>query len=184
MLKAAYALNITVDEETPVYSFSALFITGLLCLLAGGAIGATVLYVFRAKLLGRDIEQRLHEAENNLQAYQRDVAEHFTQTSQLVNNLTQAYREVHEHLANGALKLATPAISRQIIDSANSNLGGDTRAYINEQRIEPPRDWAPKTPGAKGTLSEDYDLREDQTHSRIPTESPDDFDFDGKANRY
>lgn len=173
-----------VDEEIPVYSFSALFITGLLCLLAGGAIGAALLYVFRAQLLGRDLEQRLHEAESSLQAYQRDVAEHFTQTSQLVNNLTQAYREVHEHLANGALKLATPAISRQIIDSANTNLSGDTKAYINEQRIEPPRDWAPKAPGAKGILSEDYDLREDQNHSRIPMESADDFDFDGKANRY
>lgn len=167
-----------------MYSFSALFITGLLCLLAGGAIGAALLYFFRAQILGRDLEQRLHEAESSLQGYQRDVAEHFTQTSQLVNNLTQAYREVHEHLANGALKLATPAISRQIIDSANANLGGDTKAYINEQRIEPPRDWAPKAPGAKGTLSEDYDLREDQNHSRMPMESADDFDFDGKANRY
>ncbi len=167
-----------------MYSFSTLLVTGIICLIAGGAVGAAILFLFRAQLMGRDIEQRLHEAENSLQAYQRDVAEHFTQTSELVNNLTQAYREVHEHLANGALKLATPAISRQIIDSANNNLSGETKAYINEQRIEPPRDWAPKAPGSKGVLSEDYDLREDQNHSRIPMESPDDFDFDGKANRY
>lgn len=167
-----------------MYSLSALVITGLVCLAAGAGIGGLVAYVFRAKLLGQEIEQRLHEAENSLQGYQRDVAEHFAQTSQLVNNLTTAYREVHEHLANGALKLATPAISRQIIDSANSNLGSESKAYISEQRIEPPRDWAPKVPGAKGTLSEDYDLRDDTTHTRMPTESPDDFDFDGKANRY
>lgn len=168
-----------------MYSSSALVITGLLCLLAGAGIGAAILYVFRAQILGRDLEQRLHEAENSLQGYQRDVAEHFSQTSQLVNNLTHAYREVHEHLANGALKLATPAISRQILDSANNNLSNDTKAYVAEQRIEPPRDWAPKAPGAKGTLSEDYDLRDDNLASaRMPTESADDFDFDGKANRY
>ena len=168
-----------------MYSFSVLVITGLLCLLAGAGIGAVVLYIFRAQILGRDLEQRLHEAENSLQGYQRDVAEHFAQTSQLVNNLTHAYREVHEHLANGALKLATPAISRQILDSANHNLNSDTKAYVAEQRIEPPRDWAPKAPGAKGTLSEDYDLRDDHlTSARMPTESADDFDFDGKANRY
>ncbi len=168
-----------------MYSFSALFITGLLCLLVGAGIGAALLYVFRTHIFGRDLEQRLHEAENSLQGYQRDVAEHFAQTSQLVNNLTHAYREVHEHLANGALKLATPAISRQILDSANNNLSGDTKAYVAEQRIEPPRDWAPKAPGAKGTLSEDYDLRDDHLLSaRMPTESADDFDFDGKANRY
>ena len=168
-----------------MYSFSVVFFTGLICLLAGAGIGAAALYFFRTQLLGHNAEQRLHEAESALQGYQRDVAEHFAQTSQLVNNLTNAYREVHEHLANSALKLATPAISRQILDSANSNLGSDTRAYINEQRIEPPRDWAPKTPGAKGVLSEDFDLRDDhQDSAPIPTESADDYDFDGKANRY
>lgn len=168
-----------------MYSFSALVITGLVCLLAGAGLGVLIAFIFRAKILGHDLEQRLHEAEGSLQGYQRDVAEHFAQTSQLVNNLTHAYREVHEHLASGALKLATPAISRQILDSANTNLGGDTKAYVAEQRIEPPRDWAPKAPGAKGSLSEDYDLRDDaHNHARMPTESADDFDFDGKANRY
>ena len=168
-----------------MYSFSAVVITGLISLLVGTGLGVAIAYVFRAKILGRDLEQRLHEAESSLQGYQRDVAEHFAQTSQLVNNLTNAYREVHEHLASGALKLATPAISRQILDSANSNLSGDTKAYIAEQRIEPPRDWAPKAPGAKGTLSEDYDLRDDHhTNARMPTESADDYDFDGKPNRY
>lgn len=168
-----------------MYSFSALVITGLICLLAGAGLGVLIAFIFRAKILGHDLEQRLHEAEGSLQGYQRDVAEHFAQTSQLVNNLTHAYREVHEHLASGALKLATPAISRQILDSANANLGGDTKAYVTEQRIEPPRDWAPKAPGAKGSLSEDYDLRDDShNHARMPTESADDYDFDGKANRY
>lgn len=168
-----------------MYSFSALVITGLICLLAGAGLGVLIAYALRAKILGQDLEQRLHEAESSMQGYQRDVAEHFSQTSQLVNNLTNAYREVHEHLANGALKLATPAISREILDSANNNLNSETKAYISEQRIEPPRDWAPKVPGTKGTLSEDYDLRDDHhTHARMPTESADDYDFDGKANRY
>ncbi len=168
-----------------MYSLSTLIISGLICLLAGGGIAAFILYTFRAPLLGRDLEQRLHHAETTLQSYQRDVAEHFAQTSQLVNNLTQSYREVHEHLANGALKLATPAISRQILDSANSGFSGDTKSYISDQHIEPPRDWAPKAPGTKGILSADYGLRDDHTDSaHIPTESADDYDFDGKANRY
>lgn len=167
-----------------MYSLSTLIITGLLCLLTGAGVTATVLYAFRAQLLGRNLEQRLHHAETSLQGYQRDVAEHFAQTSQLVNNLTQSYREVHEHLASGALKLATPAISREILESANQGLGGN-KAYIRDQAIEPPRDWAPKAPGAKGTLSEDYDLRDEPVEgNRPPAESADDYDFDGKANRY
>lgn len=168
-----------------MYSLSTLIISGLVCLLAGGGIAAFILYAFRAPLLGRDLEQRLHHAETTLQGYQRDVTEHFAHTSQLVNNLTQSYRDVHEHLANGALKLATPAISRQILDSANSSLNSDNKSYISGQHIEPPRDWAPKAPGTKGTLSEDYGLRDDATEdAHLPTESADDYDFDGKANRY
>lgn len=167
-----------------MYSFSTLVLTGLLGLVIGGGLGAFLLYSFRTRFISNDLEERIHRAEHELQAYQRDVAEHFTQTSGLVNNMTQAYREVHEHLANGALRLATPAISRQIIDSANSSLNQGSKAYIGEQTIEPPRDWAPKAPGSKGALSPDYDLHDDHKdiHSPIPPESAE--DFDGKTSHY
>lgn len=167
-----------------MYSTTTLFLTAFISLIVGAGIGAAAVYLLRGQLLGRNLEQRVHAAENSLNAYQRSVAEHFTQTSELVNNLTNAYREVHEHLASGALKLATPAISRQIIDSANSGLSGTSQAFINEQSIEPPRDWAPKAPGAAGTLSEAYGLRDDPSIPQVATESADDYDFDGKANRY
>lgn len=142
-------------------SFSTLVVACLISLLVGGGLGAFLLYLFRAQVYSQELEQRLHDAEGTLQSYQRDVAEHFAQTSQLVNNLTQSYRDVHEHLANSAMKLATPAISRQILDSANTNLAGGEKSYISEQNFEAPRDWAPKTAGAKGTLSEDYGLHDD-----------------------
>jgi uncharacterized protein len=154
-------------------------------LLGGLGLGALSYHLLRNFIQGGNLEQRLHQAESNFEGYQRDVAEHFAQTSQLVNNMTQSYREVHEHLASGALKLATPAISRQILDSANSHLSGNTKAYLKEQRVEPPRDWAPKSAGSKGTLSEDFDQDDDQRSAApIITESADDYDFDGKANRY
>jgi len=161
-----------------VFSFSALFVTGLFSLLAGAVLGALGLYYARGNILGREVEQRLHHAETELKNYQRDVAEHFAHSSQLVNNLTLAYREVHEHLANGALRLATPAISQQILDAA----GGDTKARLREQHIEPPRDWAP----SKGTLSDDYGLNEEKPEAVNfrPTESAEDFDFDAKTSRY
>lgn len=168
-----------------MYSLSALVLTSLISLLAGAGLGAFLLYLFRAQVYSRELEQRLHEAENGLQSYQRDVAEHFAQTSQLVNNLTQSYREVHEHLANSALKLATPAISRQILESANSSLLGSEKTTIKDQAIEPPRDWAPKAMGAKGALSEDFGLHDDSHLGKVPpTESADDFDFDDKKNHF
>lgn len=166
-----------------MFSLSTLVLTSLISLLAGAGLGAFLLYLFRAQVYSRELEQRLHEAENTLQSYQRDVAEHFAQTSQLVNNLTQSYRDVHEHLANSALKLATPAISRQILESANVNLLNSEKTYISEQNFEPPRDWAPKSAGAKDALSEDFGLREDQDHTSPPTESPDEYDFDDQHRK-
>ena len=130
------------------------------------------------------LEERLNEAESTLQNYQRDVAESFSQTSQHISDMSRCYREMHEHLASSALKLATPEISRKILESANS-LGEAKTSYMNTQHIEPPRDWAPKPVGAKGALAEDYGLR-DEEHAMVrPTETPEDFDFDGaSAKRY
>lgn len=169
-------------------SFSTLIITGLISLVVGAGLGAFLLYLFRAQVYSREIEQRLHEAEGTLQSYQRDVADHFAQTSQLVNNLTQSYRDVHEHLANSALKLATPAISRQILESANQHLTGTEKSYLSDQQIEPPRDWAPKVSGTKGTLSEDYGIHDDHSeHDPAPTppttDGADHYDADDHYKR-
>jgi uncharacterized protein len=167
-----------------VYSLSALVFTGFFFLLCGTALGAFLLHVFRANIYSRELEQRLHEAESSLQGYQRDVAESFAQTAQHIQTMTQTYRDMQEHLATSALKLATPDISRKILDST-AMLGESKGNYLSPERLEPPRDWAPKPAGAKGTLSEDYGLRDDDHQSIVrPTETPEDYDFDGAAKRY
>lgn len=168
-----------------MFSLSSLVFTGFFFLLCGTALGAFLLHVFRANIYSRELEQRLNEAESTLQNYQRDVAESFSQTSQLIHNLAQSYRDMHEHLAHSALRLTTPEISRKILESANPSSDNSKGSFINNaQHIEPPRDWAPKSAGSKGTLSEDYGLRDDDQTPLRPTETPDDYDFDGAAKRY
>ena len=176
-----------------MFSLSTLVFTGLISLLAGAGLGAFLLYLFRAQVYSRELEQRLHEAEHSLKNYQRDVADHFAQTSQLVNNLTQSYRDVHEHLANSALKLATPAISRQILESANNTLVGTEKSYLNEQNIEAPRDWAPKATGTPGPLSDEFGLHDDHHDDdprissapaqQVPHESGDGYHSDESERR-
>ena len=152
-------------------------------MLCGTALGAFLLHIFRSNIYSRELEQRLHDAESTLQSYQRDVAESFSQTSQHIQTMTQSYREMHEHLANSAAKLATPEISRKILESANNSLGDSKTSYISAQHLEPPRDWAPKALGSKGTLSEDYGLRDDDHSIARPTETADDYDFDGAVKQ-
>lgn len=158
-----------------MYSFGTLIITGLICLLAGGAIGAVLFKMLNSRGQNRTLEERAYRAEEELKRYQQDVAEHFAKTSDLVNGLTQSYRDVYEHLANSALKLTTPALSRQILESANTRLLGTERTYLTEEQVEAPRDWAPKS--GTGQLSEEYGLNDDDLPEN-PYERTDDAEHD------
>jgi len=159
-----------------VVSIGTLIIVGLICLLGGGAIGALVFRSFDTRSQNRALEERAFRAEDELKRYQQDVAEHFAKTSELVNGLTQSYRDVYEHLANSALKLTTPALSRQILESANTQLlgTGNNTTFLTEEQIEAPRDWAPKT--ATGQLSEEYGLHEEHDVPGNPYDDIDDVD--------
>ena len=107
----------------------------------------------------RTLETRLKETEEKLNDYQQEVTEHFAQTAQLVNTFTQNYKEVHEHLAGSALKLANVDISRQLL----SNGVNDGEASLNEteEGFQPPKDWAP----GEGALSESYGLDKEEEPS-------------------
>jgi uncharacterized protein len=112
----------------------------------------------------RTLETRLKETEEKLNDYQQEVTDHFAQTAQLVNNLTQNYKEVHEHLAGSALKLANVDISRQLLDSGVND--SQTDLGDSEKGFQPPKDWAP----GEGALSEDYGLDKE---NELPENTPD-----------
>ena len=153
-----------------MFSLTALIITGLICLLGGCAIGAMLVRTINPQQQqNKDLESRLVQAEEKLGEYQKEVNEHFAETSQLVNSLTQSYKDVHEYLANSALKLTDPAISQQMLEAAKGNLSDD-ELIINEDNLEMPRDWAPKAPGQTGALSEEYGLKEEHEESEPATE--------------
>ena len=89
---------------TPVqYSQTILIAAGAALFIFGLVLGA---------LLGRrsaPAAQRQREAELKLdqvlqdkKAYEDEVVEHFSDTATLLNNLTESYRDVHNHLAKGA----------------------------------------------------------------------------------
>lgn len=112
----------------------------------------------------RTLETRLKETEEKLNDYQQEVTDHFAQTAQLVNNLTQNYKEVHEHLAGSALKLANVDISRQLLDSGVND--SQTDLGDSEKGFQPPKDWAP----GEGALSEGYGLDKE---NELPENTPD-----------
>lgn len=138
-----------------------LIIVGLGMLVAGGVIGLAIgRYQSPNTRAKKEMEDRLEKNQQQMNDYQRQVSEHFAETAKLVQTMNQSYKNVHEHLADSALKLTNPDISRQILDAANNGPLLETELKLSESDVNPPRDWAPKNPGDKGTLREDFGLNE------------------------
>ncbi len=134
---------------------------GLLCLAAGLVIGFVMARTLHPKERARkELEEKLQQSQDQIKDYQQEVTEHFMKTSELVNNLSHSYRDVHEHLATGAMRLTNTEISRQMIDAGFGR--NENHHVIASETPEPPKDYAPKVPG--GILSEEYGLKDD-THS-------------------
>ncbi len=78
----------------------------IIALLAGAMIGALAyrLLAPSVRQAGK-IKTELDVAREELNSYQTSVNQHFNKTSELVNDLTQNYVKVYQHLAEGAQTL-------------------------------------------------------------------------------
>ncbi len=78
----------------------------IIALVAGVMIGALAYRLFAPSLKQADeIKTELDTARNELDSYKASVGQHFDKTSELVNDLTQNYVKVYQHLAEGAQTL-------------------------------------------------------------------------------
>jgi uncharacterized membrane-anchored protein YhcB (DUF1043 family) len=59
----------------------------------------------------RQLEQLLASSKTDQADYKAKVNDHFGRTADLVNNLTNAYQDVHTHLSTGAQQLAGQHLS-------------------------------------------------------------------------
>lgn len=105
----------------------------------------------------RDVALKLDQVTQDKKSYEADVVEHFTDTAKLLNELTESYREVHNHLAKGAEKLChgSGPVSLERLENKrdHAEIPGDLA------HVQPPLDYAPKTsPGEKGMLNEEFGL--------------------------
>ena len=151
-------------------------------MLAAGAVGSLLVGLLLGWLLGRrtsatnqkyrDVERKLDQVLQEKKVYEDEVVEHFTETAKLLNNLTDSYRDVHNHLANGAAALCEgegPAALGRLEDASETQ-----SEQPNLDHIQPPLDYAPKTsPDEKGMLNEEFGLdRDATTPAAEPAEKP------------
>ena len=78
----------------------------IISLVAGAMIGALAYRLFAPSVQkAGKIKTELDVAREELDSYKTSVNQHFDKTSELVNNLTQDYVKVYQHLAEGAQTL-------------------------------------------------------------------------------
>ncbi len=154
-----------------MYTFPELVVIGVTALLIGAGVGVVVTRMFNSgDRRRRNLEKQLQDANADLKNYQQEVSEHYVKTAKLVDDLTESYREVHNHLAEGAATLlhtrgATPLMktipSREQIDAISEP--------VTDDKFLPPLDYAPKkSPHEKGMLDESFGL--DREQPRVPDE--------------
>lgn len=61
----------------------------------------------------QELEAKLKEAENQMSGYKQNVTDHFVTTSNLLNNMTDSYRAIYDHMSDGAKTLC----SQSLLDS-------------------------------------------------------------------
>lgn len=138
--------------------------THLLAFAAGLIVGAGLLYWFLpARRQASELIRERDHARKALNHYRDQVDHHFLETADLVNDMTQAYRAVHQHLSGGAQALCSES-GRKRAAAKSLDAVGDREG---EMAVSPPLDYAPK---AQGTLSEDFGLRQDADGPFSPLE--------------
>jgi len=111
-----------------------------------------------------DLETRLERAIESRADYEAEVAEHFARTAELLNRMTQDYREVYNHLASGAENLCDGEI--ELPHAGSLMADGKDAQEIPGRLVDviQPLDYAPrKSPDEKGQLSETFGLERPAT---------------------
>ncbi|MBL4826659.1 MAG: DUF1043 family protein [Spongiibacteraceae bacterium] len=134
-------------------------ITLVVVALVIGLVAGAIIAQRRAPSLQsqQEMEKHVEELQQQQKDYQQDVTEHFSQTGQLLSQLTNSYQDVHNHLANGALKLADHKVGESI--SILTDKQDEQTPPNKKNNIMPPLDYAPKSsPHEKGMLNEKFGL--------------------------
>lgn len=143
-----------------MFSLESFLIIGVVMLVIGTIIGIVIGRSWVPPEQQKELEQRLANSKKELDNYQQDVAQHFFATSKKVGELTQSYKDLHEHLTKGALQLANTEIGREVLAAGEDP---EVLETLEQAHIEAPKDWAPKTPGSHGMLSEEFGLKDQKT---------------------
>lgn len=106
---------------------TSIWLTGMLFTAIGAVAGSAITYLVVARHgRTRKLQQELDQLKDRFTDYRDQVTQHFMRTSELVQEMTQSYRAVYEHLALGAQNLCGGQIESPRAEGTKaSSIAGD-----------------------------------------------------------
>ncbi|MAO41693.1 MAG: hypothetical protein CMK70_16285 [Pseudohongiella sp.] len=135
-----------------------LWVTGIVCLAVGLVAGLLVGKKVQTGSPTRiaELEAQIQELQRSHADYREHVSSHFDTTAELVQQMTESYRDVYQHLATGAQQLCTEDVASKLLPA------GEQTMFVSDadqnDTLEPPKDYAPKKSPGPGALSEEFGL--------------------------
>ena len=138
---------------------SILWLVGIGSLAVGiciGIVSAGRFNVNPSKI--RELETRLENALQGHDKYREHVSDHFNTTADLVQQMTDSYKDVYQHLASGAQELCSGEVANKLLPAGTQNVFTEPDSKLPGS-FQPPKDYAAKqNPNQPGTLSENFGL--------------------------
>lgn len=150
-----------------MYSLELLLTVGIAAALIGLIAGYLITQrTSPSQQSQKQMEGQLKELQQQQENYQHEVSEHFIETANLINRMTESYQDVHKHLAKGA-QLLTGDDARSSLTALSDSSPAENETAELEENITPPLDYAPKSPNAPGMLNEKFGLDKDSPEPKI-----------------
>jgi len=137
-----------------------IWLTAVACLVVGVVIGV----VFSSRLNSsasrvQELENQIRDIKDNHLTYRDNVSDHFSMTADLVQHMTESYREVYQHLASGAQDLCSNEVAGKLLPAGSDAVFDSNEEVEATSGLNPPKDYAAKQdPGQKGALSEEFGI--------------------------
>lgn len=128
---------------------------GIAGVAIGLMVGATAVWLWMDKKLGSPDSVETLKRENEI--FRDQVNEHFVQTAELINQLTDSYKAVFDHLSEGAEKLVDEKAVRERMPQVSAE-------EIRLKRLGAPREEV-------GVTDEENRASDDETSAKDPDEA-------------
>ena len=115
-----------------------------LAAIAALAVGIVIGVVFASRL--NTSPSRVHELENQIRnlkenhiEYEDSVSDHFSMTAELVQHMTESYKEVYQHLATGAQDLCSTEVASKLLPASTDAVFDSNSANEESSGLLPPQ---------------------------------------------